>query len=166
MKKLFTATEIVAMNLPDLPTTKRAIQLRALKEGWQFESKVGLGGTRKVFAIPSQYLDGQGVVTAPGEDSVGEAPATAPSQVGLHSGPAAKGEPSKKVIGTIAGGSAKVDLSLLETAMRALSEWERERHTKVADDRRSAIVAILYDYLQSAEDNGEEAMSVVLRALG
>jgi hypothetical protein len=72
-----------------------------------------------------------------------------------------------KVIGAIAAGSSKVDPVKLETAIRALNEWEIERNVKVNSDRRPAVIAILYDYLQNAEEEGgEEAMAVVLRALG
>lgn len=58
MTKLFSAAEIASMNLPDLPSTTRGIQLRAKKEEWLYESKIGLGGVRKLYQIPPLYLPG------------------------------------------------------------------------------------------------------------
>jgi len=50
--------------------------------------------------------------------------------------------------------------------MRALNEWEQERGVKVAEERRPAVIAILYDYLQRSDEDSPEALSVVFRALG
>lgn len=139
--QMYSAAEIAAMRLEGLPTTKASVIDRATREQWLFEERKGLGGTRRVYEIPARYLPG----AAPGGEGVAE-----PKRNGT-------------VIGTVAAGSSKVNPVLLDLAIRALTEWEQERHFKVADDRRSAVIAILYDYLQ---EDGEDAMDVVLRALG
>jgi transcriptional regulator with XRE-family HTH domain len=69
------------------------------------------------------------------------------------------------VVGTAVGGSSRIDPELLEIAARALREWEEARHIKVAEERRSAIVAVLYNHLIEAEASGESADAVVLRGL-
>jgi hypothetical protein len=35
MKEWFTLMELAAAKLPDMPTSKRGLQLYALREGWQ-----------------------------------------------------------------------------------------------------------------------------------
>lgn len=56
MKKLLSASEIAALKLPDLPTTKVAIAARAERERWYSEETTGLGGTRRVYEVPAKYL--------------------------------------------------------------------------------------------------------------
>jgi Mu DNA-binding domain len=145
-KKLHSASEIAQMKLPGLPHTKSSVITRATREGWHFEEAKGVGGTKRLYAIPTRYL------AQNAQDTRGtslEAPTVA------------------KVVGAIAAGSSKVDPAMLEIAMRALTEWEAERDITVAPERRPAVIAILYDYLQDAEaGEGAEAMAVVLRALG
>lgn len=59
MSNLLSASEIVALQLPGLPTTKVAIAAKAARENWYFEERTGLGGVRKVYALPEQYLPQQ-----------------------------------------------------------------------------------------------------------
>jgi hypothetical protein len=139
--KPMTAAEIAALKLDGLPTSKVGVRALADREGWPYEEVKGVGGTRRVYSVPDKYLAVEGTSLA--------TPIAA------------------KVIGAIAAGPSKVDPVKLETAIRALNKWEVERQVKVAEDRRPAVIAILYDYLQNADvDGGEEAMAVVLRALG
>lgn len=56
MKKLFSAAEIAGMELQGLPKTKANVIARAEKEGWYFEERTGLGGKKRVYAIPGQYM--------------------------------------------------------------------------------------------------------------
>ena len=44
------------MRLPGLPASKPSIIERAKKEGWPFEEKTGIGGTRRVYQVPDKYL--------------------------------------------------------------------------------------------------------------
>lgn len=71
-----------------------------------------------------------------------------------------------RVVGAVAGGTSKVDTKKLELAIRALDEWEQERNSRVSAERRPAVIALLYDHLQRAEEDGEDALELVLRALG
>ena len=69
-----------------------------------------------------------------------------------------------KVAGTIAAGSAEVDLDLLKLAMRALDEWEKERGLQVSPERRAVVVNFLYSYLRKGGDAG--SMDEFLKAVG
>jgi hypothetical protein len=146
LKKLMSAREIAALGIPDLPTTKVGVRLFAEREGWVFHLKTGAGGIRRMYEVPERYL-----------------PTPDGSRVEQ---PSAEYVVDRKVVGTIAAGSAQVDPQKLELAIRALGEWEVERGLKVSEERRPAVIAVLYDYLQKAEGEGTEAMALVLRALG
>lgn len=143
VKRFLAASEIAALKLPGLPTTKVAIAAMAKREGWHSEQRTGLGGVRRVYELPARY-----------REKADEGTSFAVPQVA-------------KLAGTIAAGSSRVNPGLLDIATRALYEWEAERDVQVDPERRSAIIAILYDYLQGAEaGQGEDAMELVLRALG
>ncbi len=132
------------MNLPGLPKTKPALLARAEKEAWHYETKVGLGGVRKMFAIPPAYLPGY--------------------QPLPPEGPAATKAPTTNVVGTIAAGSAEVDPEMLEAAVIALEEWAQEKGIVIPPDRKAAIIAVLYDYL--VKGAGEEEIARFMRAVG
>jgi hypothetical protein len=65
----------------------------------------------------------------------------------------------------IAGGSAKVDPRALQLVIQAVNEWEDENNLDIAPERRSAVIAFLYDYLQKSGDDGERALNEALRAI-
>jgi len=133
VKKLLSAAEIAKLGLPDLPTTKVAIAARAERENWHFEERKGLGGTRRVYELPRHYLE----------------PETA-REAGSRA-------PQGNVAGTIVAGTAKVDVELLQIAEEAFDEWRRARGLSVDAQRRSAIVALLYDYIAKGADRDEVA---------
>ena len=139
MRRMMSASEIAALKAPGLPISKVGVRALAEREGWPWEDKKGVGGTRRMYAIPEKYL---------AETS--------------HAAPQIS-----KVVGHVAAGRSKVDTAKLELAMRALSEWEKERNIKVADDRRPAVIALLYEHLEGIEaEEAQEAMALVLRAVG
>lgn len=157
--KKYSAAEIAAMNLPGLPTTKAKILARAEKEGWPFETRLGLGGTRKVFTLPAHYMDPDGA-------TAGAKPLIAPGleQYVQPAGKVASGQ----VAGTVVAGSAQGDLDRIQLVVRAVTEWEAERGVKISDERRPAVIAVLYDYLKKAEEAGEGSAGLdrFLAALG
>lgn len=72
---------------------------------------------------------------------------------------------AEPVAGTIAGGTAEVDLRKLELAIKALEEVEERQGVRIAAERRPAVIAVLYQFLVKSESQGTEALDVVLRAL-
>lgn len=162
MKKLYSAYEIAAMNLPGLPTSKPAILARAEKEDWHYETKRGLGGIRKMFVIPKEYLP-----TSPDESK--SSPGVAPRSNKTH----ANDEettfdiPRKRdnVAGAISGGK-EVDPKQLASAIRALDEWLIENNLKIdSPDKKAEIVAFLYKYLQKGAAHGDvhEILRLLMR---
>ena len=169
MTRMLTAAEIAALKLPDLPATKRAIQLRAEKEGWRYETKLGLGGSRKVYAVPGRYFSGDG--GGGGTAIVGSALAGDGGSGGggtLSGREAPMTNTGNKVVGAVVAGSAQGDMDRIQLVVRAVSEWEAERGVKISDDRRPAVIAVLYDYVKKAEESGEAELGIerFLKALG
>lgn len=64
-KKLYSASEILKMGIPGLPTSRSSLLDRAASEGWYSEEKKGLGGAHKVYEIPARYLAGQDLAVPP-----------------------------------------------------------------------------------------------------
>lgn len=137
-KKLFSAAEIAGMKLAGLPTSKGKVIERAASEGWYFEERKGIGGTRRVYEIPPRYLP-----QAQGEEAASEA--------------------VDKVIGTIIAGSSQVDLDTLQLVETVLDEVLQARGLRIKSERRGAVVAFLYDY--AVKGGTKEGMLKALQAL-
>lgn len=138
MEKLLSASDILKMNIPGLPKTKPALLAKADREEWYYETKVGLGGVRKMFEIPAAYLPGYQPYKA---ESVDQAALTA--------------NESTKVVGAIMGGE-KVNTERLASAIRALDEYLTENNLTIEDStRKSEIITFLYNYLEKKASSGE-----------
>lgn len=164
MRKLFSASEIAGMRLPGLPTSKGAIIARAASENWPFETRVGRGGTRRVYEVPERYL---------AEPDTG-----APARSGLrvHERLAPYGEPpdGSATPGQATGqhpapthaamaGATVADPQLLTFAIRAFEEWAAARQLVITPERKAAIIALLYDYL--VRGAGEKEVETFLQVL-
>ncbi|WP_035059594.1 DNA-binding protein [Andreprevotia chitinilytica] len=55
-KNLLSASEIAALGIPGIPTTRDGVRIRAEREGWPSDVRVGLGGKRKVYEVPERYM--------------------------------------------------------------------------------------------------------------
>lgn len=137
-KKLFSAAEIAGMKLTGLPTSKGKVIERAASEGWYFEERKGIGGTRRVYEIPARYL-----------------PQTEGEEVASGT--------VDKVIGTIVAGTSQVDLDTLQLVETVLDEVLQARGLRIKPERRGAVVAFLYDY--AVKGGTKEGMLKALQAL-
>lgn len=192
MDKLLSASEIAALRLTGLPTTKVAITAMALREGWYFEEKTGIGGTRRVFEIPSRYLDGQEAserhtAAEIANMRIPDLPTTRaqvserakregwayeerngiggtrrayeiPEKYLPSSTEGKKSAPNStsrgKVVGTIASG-VRANPERLALAVRALEEWAAENRITIDPERKGAIIAVLYNHLIGGADRTE-----------
>lgn len=71
----------------------------------------------------------------------------------------------QSVAGTIVAGSGRVDIALLEAAMEALAKFEAKRGVTIEAERRSAVIALLYDILAQEEDGSESRLETMFRAI-
>lgn len=142
-EKLYSALEIAAMNLPGLPTTKGKILARAEKEKWHFETKIGLGGVRKMFKIPACYQPGYKPYP----------------EVSMQAEPI-KRDVATSIAGAIMNG-AIVDSKMLALALRALDEHLQENGLEIKEPEvKAEIVAILYKQLQK-DASGEDIQELL-----
>lgn len=137
--EMLSASEIAALNIPGIPSTKVAIRAMAEREGWRYEERTGIGGRRRVYELPARFHP-----FLPGAKEGGSQP--------LQPG----------VAGTIAGGR-KADPVRLSWAVKALEEWSAENGVAINPDRKGAIIAVLYDYLERGA--GEAEVTDLLRVL-
>lgn len=56
--KMYSISEIMALNLPMLPKTKPPLLAKAKREGWITEERLGQGGATKYFVVPDHYFTG------------------------------------------------------------------------------------------------------------
>ena len=57
VKSHYSATELAALRLPGLPTTKVGVRVKAEREDWPFIQKVGTGGPRREYAPPAAIVE-------------------------------------------------------------------------------------------------------------
>ncbi|MFZ6675415.1 DNA-binding protein [Undibacterium sp. Xuan67W] len=132
-QKSFSASEIAAMNLPGLPKTIANIHARAKSEVWHYETKVGLGGVRKMYEIPAYYLPGYKLPEqAPKISDADRITAKATETFG-----------------------SKIDPVRLSQAIRFLDAFLLEQNKQLSPERKSEVIIVLYNYLKS-NDSKEE----------
>lgn len=148
VNELLSASEIAALKLPNLPTTKVAIAARAEREGWYSEERKGLGGTRKVYQVPERYLQ--------------QAEAQ-PSGVMPESPIPSEEEPQGKVIGTITPGGRSIDLETMKFVDAVLEEWLQKKGLRLKPERRAGVLAVLCDYL--AKGATQQELQEMLKVL-
>lgn len=54
LKAYYSASELESLRLPGLPTSRVAIRSRAEKESWSFVESKGLGGTKRLYELPTE----------------------------------------------------------------------------------------------------------------
>ena len=120
-KKLYSAAEIAKMAIPGLPATRANIGLKAEREGWYSEERIGIGGARKVYEVPPRYLE----------------------RLALQEGEPAdqRGEPIKQP--DIAAGGA-VDPALFKVAVR-LTEKMYARNPNYDPAMKAEIALLIYN---------------------
>lgn len=141
--ELYSAAEIAAMNLADLPSTTRGIQLRAKKEDWYYETKIGLGGVRKLYRIPELYLPGY---VPPGANNK---PFRVLQEEAIEE--YAKNT-AKEAVVTM---GAQVDSKRLALAIQYVDSYLLDHNVTLSPTRRSEIIVIVYNFLKGNTGQGE-----------
>lgn len=134
------------MNVPGLPKTKARIIDRATSEGWAFEEVKGIGGTRRLYEVPSAYLLPQDLP---------------PRATYVKRSPPAENTQAPHVPTIVSG--AKADMERLTLAVQAVEEWCQETGRPLEPGQKGAVIAVLYDYLLRGgeEDNVRSLLKVV-----
>ncbi|WP_215782050.1 hypothetical protein [Paludibacterium sp. B53371] len=141
-QKLLSAAEIAALKLPGLPSSKGKVIERAASEGWYFEERKGIGGTRRVYAVPERYLPVQESCNDQADHlqqaiaSISQAKPTGPTQIDLET------------------------LRMVETL---LDQTLQAKGLSLKPEKRGAVVAFLYDY--AVRGGGKEGIEMAVAAL-
>ena len=145
-KKRYSATELARLHLSGLPTTRENILRKAEREGWPYieERSSGRLGYKRVFEVPDLYLKKSAANTS-SQRSVEQ---NQGSYIAEHIKPAKK----SGVVGTVAAGSANVDIDLLSLAAQVLEDWAAEKGLVVKPERKGAIIALLYRIIADGGD--------------
>lgn len=150
---LYSPTQIAKMRLPGLPDSVNQLIERAVEEAWYFEERRGLGGRyRRVYQIPDRYLNRQIERAMPHHDILGNA------DVAMKREPEEMAEPVVKIV-------EEANIELIELAVRSLEEWLQGRGLQLLPRRKSAVVALLYDYLYAKQTTDREDIQRFLRAV-
>ncbi|WP_295756119.1 DNA-binding protein [Undibacterium sp.] len=139
IKNRYAASEIAAMRLPGLPTKSTNIHERAKKEGWAYETAIGLGGARKMYEIPERYL-------------------AQPSQ------PSSQHYAEATQIANAHSDKNYIDHARLAEAMCFVDEWIAANKTNIQPMRKAEIVMFLYEYLEKHSD--KEEVNKLLKLVG
>jgi hypothetical protein len=149
MKKLYTAAEIATMNLPGLPTTKKAILTRADKEKWLYETKIGLGGVRKMFEIPAYYQPGYKPYA---DEQLVIRPKTKSSEQGAAAIIECADQIANQAVNKL---GSTIDPHRLSQAIQLVEAYLAENKMQVSPERKSQVVIVLYNFLKSSHAKEE-----------
>lgn len=144
---LYSAAEIAAMRLPGLPTTKARVLERAAAEGWTFEERTGLGGKRRMFAIPKRY---------------------APALHGEDQESTKTGELLQKASELVAEGRRSGELDdgqLIQEVVLGVEMWLSKNGLQPDPKRKAALIALLFRYFKDEGTIDETKLDNLLRAV-
>jgi len=135
-ENLYTAAEIAAMKLPGLPTTKPSLLARAEKEDWYCETRIGLGGRRKVFKIPALYQPGY---VSPGANN----------QTLKEMDEAHIAKKAAQVAGNVAAAyeGGHIDAATLANAIEIVDTYLLGKKRHLSKQRRGEVIVVVYNYL-------------------
>lgn len=148
VKNLYSATEIARMRLPGLPTSKARIIDRAASEGWSFEERKGVGGTRRMYELPARYVQQAGMTTSQSTSG------TTASMESPQPGKAAR---------TAMGRDEMIIREIVIGVERFLGA-NPEVHLTPED--KSTLIAMLYRMVKEKGTSPKEVISSVAKAFG
>ncbi|MFZ6748553.1 hypothetical protein [Undibacterium sp. Ren11W] len=154
MKKLYSATEILGMNLPGLPKSKPAFLAKAEKEKWFYETKVGLGGIRKMFQIPTYYQPGY-------KPYAGEPGQTAPAKSKSDSVTSIVEGADQIAAQAVDAFGTKIDPQRLSKAIQIVERYLEEKKIYATAERKSDVVVVVYNFLKNK--HGQEEIDQLLK---
>jgi len=140
-EKKYSAAEIAAMKLPGLPTTKAKVLARAEREEWLFETKIGLGGVRKMFVIPPAYM--------PGYQPLPQLPETPRSGT------------ADAIVKSAMEDGVQLNKDRLEHVISFLDNYLEENKIRVDAKKKAELIVAMYNLMKTTEN--EEDIKKILR---
>lgn len=130
------------MNLPGLPTSKGKLLARAKKEEWYAETRIGLGGVRKVFKIPDAYLPGY----APSITSNRTLKEIDDADIAMKASHVAQSAAASYV-------GVQIDPVILANAIEVVDTYFLNSRKHVTNQRRSEVIVVVYNYLAGNKED-------------
>jgi hypothetical protein len=143
---LYSAAEIAAMRLPGLPTTKARVIERAASEGWYWEERTGLGGTRKVYDVPDRYVD-----TKKGN--------TAATRTDELLGQASTYIKEQREAGNLD------DAELIREVVLGVERWLERNKLHPDAEKKAALISLLFKYFKEDKGIDDAKLDKLLRAV-
>ncbi|ENG0237721.1 DNA-binding protein [Burkholderia multivorans] len=143
MKKLYSASEIAAMRLPGLPTSRDNIRIRAEREGWYSEESLGQGGIRRVYAIPEKYL-----------------------RTDLSAQARAKVDERLDAVRDQQKTEGITDADLLSSIIEGVERFAQRNGLDLSPDRKAAFITLFYRYFREEGAVDQEKLGELMRRVG
>jgi hypothetical protein len=133
------------MGLPGLPTTKARIIGRASSERWYSEERKGLGGTRRIYAIPEKYLLPEQHQRSKEDDDLQRA--------------------KERVLEVRRAGRIDDD-ALLRAVILTVERWSKKKGIHSPDpEKKAALISLLFRYFQAEGKLDDEKILEFLKAV-
>lgn len=140
-----SSADIAKLGLPDLPATKVAIAAKAIREQWPVKQSSGLGGQRRLFQIPDEYLPSDQRQDSGGKELAQSAVSRA-AQVRQEGG-----------LG---------DDDLLRAVIVAVERWTKKNDAASDNpERKAALIALLFRYFQAEGKVDDAKIQELLKAV-
>ena len=123
---------------------------RAEKEGWYSEGRTGLGGMRRVYEIPAQYLQNSAPESGSNVDT------------GLLD---AQLEGMRKQMAEMGRTTQLDDMELLEAVIRGVERWIARNDLPPDPDKKAALVTLLYSYFKGVGQLDQGKLEELLKAV-
>ncbi|KIP19470.1 mu DNA-binding domain protein [Burkholderia sp. MSHR3999] len=149
MKRLYAASEIARLGLPGLPKSKSAIIARAESEGWRYEERTGVGGTRRMYEVPAAYLAGSAASTSPKSKR-----------------PLVLNEIAGKKIERLLAQTEMGDAEIVEAIALGVKNWIKNNKLDIGAEKEAALIALLFSYFQKEGSVSREKLEDMLKKVG
>ncbi|MEX3688893.1 DNA-binding protein [Paraburkholderia sp. BR14263] len=146
-RELLSASQIATLRLPGLPATKARIIERATSEGWYFEERKGVGGTRRMYQVPEEYFDQE-------------------SGRPVSKRPVVLNEIASQKVRRLLRKTDMGDAEIVEAIALGVKNWIRNNRLEVSDEREAALIALLFSYFREEGGLSREKLEDMLRKVG
>lgn len=158
VKDWLTASEIAKLRLPALPTTKVAIAARAEREKWAFKVTTGLGGQRKVYQVPEEYVN-----PAPSAK-----PAKDGGAAGVYDPMAGSGamlQAAAEYVTQARRQGEMNDAELIREVVLGVEKWLERNNAHPDAEKKAALISLLFRYFQTDGVMDQSKMDELLKAV-
>ncbi|MCX7204782.1 MAG: hypothetical protein NT086_02100 [Proteobacteria bacterium] len=156
MKKKYSITELLALNLQSLPSSRQNITQKAMREGWPFVEVPGgggPGGVRREFEVPAYVraeIAGKAEVTRMLEDKE-----AMDAVDGLLA--SAESAPKEDTVKMIVAGQVIEDQRIWHICTSIVRAYKEMHQVNLKPQREIRFAMLIYDFMMLRKDMGQPA---------